>query len=104
MPEKQAKTGQTYSIDGKTFIWTTDEGDKVKIPMRLKVGVIRSLAGQDLDDISVMFDLLDKIAPKQQAKLDEQDVNDFTSMFLTWQDEYNLLNKVSLGEPARSSD
>ena len=72
--------------------------------MRLKVGVIRSLAGQDLDDISVMFDLLDKIAPKQQAKLDEQDVNDFTSMFLTWQDEYNLLNKVSLGEPARSSD
>lgn len=98
MPEKKTKADKRYQIDGKTFTWTTDEGDEVKIPLRLKLKVVRALAGDDLDNVDTMFKILDQIAPGQADVLDEQDVNDFTLMFTTWQTEYNALTGATPGE------
>lgn len=97
MPEKKTKADKPYRIDGKKFIWTTDEGDTVTIPLRIKLGVIRAMSGKELDT-GTMFEMIDKIAPGQEDVLDEQDVNDFQSMFTTWQREYNALNGATPGE------
>jgi hypothetical protein len=97
MPEKKTKADKRYDIDGKTFVWITDEGATVKIPMRIKLGVIRAMADRELST-DVMFEMIDKIAPGQADVLDEQDVNDFQQMFVTWQAEYNKLSGASLGE------
>jgi hypothetical protein len=103
MPEKTAKTGQKYTIDGKTFTWTTDEGAVIRIPMRIKLGLLRNMAGKDADDVGTMFEMIDGIAPGQADLMDNQDVNDFQAMFSTWQEEYNLLNLAALGESSGSS-
>ena len=97
MPTKASTTGKQYAINGKTFTWTTDDGDTVTIPMRLKLGVLRRMAGEELD-ASTMFKIIDSIAPGQGDTLDEQDVNDFTNMFTTWQREYNALQGATPGE------
>lgn len=97
MPAKTTANGTQYKITGKQFTWTTDEGATVTIPMRLKLGVIRKLAGRELD-AEVMFEIVDTIAPGQGDVLDEQDVNDFTAMFTTWQKEYNALQGATPGE------
>lgn len=96
MPTKDSN-GKQYKIDGKTFTWTTDEGDTVTVPLRLKLGVIRSLAGRELDP-AAMFEIIDRIAPGQADVMDEQDVNDFTAMFTTWQQEYAALQGATPGE------
>lgn len=98
MPEKKTKQDKRYTIDGRTFVWTTEGGDEVRIPMRVKLKVIRSLAGRDLDPSS-MFEILEQIAPDQAEVLDEMDiVTDFEPMFEAWQAEYNALSGASLGE------
>jgi hypothetical protein len=97
MPEKTATNGQRYSIDGRTFIWTTDEGDHVRIPMRIKLKVIRALADRDMS-AAVMFELLENLIPDQADVIDEMDLNDFQSMFVAWQAEYEALSGASLGE------
>lgn len=98
MPEKKTKADKPYKIDGKTFTWTTDEGDAIEIPMRIKLKVLRSLSARDVDDVGTMFDMLEAIIPNQADKLDEQDVNDFIAMFRTWQAEYTALNGATPGE------
>lgn len=97
MPEKKTKAGKQFRVDGKTFIWTTDEGAEVRIPMRLKLKVIRSMADRDMD-AAVMFEILEQIAPHQADALDDMDVNDFVAMFTTWQAEYNALTGATPGE------
>lgn len=98
MPEKKTKADKPYRIDGKTFTWTTDEGDTIEIPMRIKLKVIRTLADRDVDDVATMFAILEQVIPDQAEVLDEQDINDFTQMFQTWQTEYTKLSGASLGE------
>jgi hypothetical protein len=97
MPTKKTDTGRSYKVDGKTFTWTSDEGNEVVLPMRLKLRVIRQLAGRDMD-AAVMFDILEAIAPGQAEAFDDMDVNDFQAMFATWQEEYNALTGATLGE------
>ncbi len=97
MPKKTTGDGRKYEVKDRTLIWTTEDGDTVTIPMRLKLKVIRSVSGRDLD-VAAMFDILDKIAPDQSESLDEMDVNDFSAMFTTWQDEYNALTGATPGE------
>lgn len=97
MPAKTTATGKPYVITGKTFTWTTDDGATIDIPLRLKLGVIRKLSGRELD-AEVMFEIIDTIAPGQEQVLDDQDVNDFTAMFTTWQKEYNALTGATPGE------
>lgn len=103
MPTKTAKTGEPYKIDGKKFVWTTEDGDEVTIPLRIKLKVLRSLAGEDAENVATMFKLLEQIIPDQGDALDEMDVNDFVRCFTTWQREYNALNGASLGESSGSS-
>lgn len=99
MPTKKTKTGQQYRIDGKRFEWTPEEGgDPITIPLRMKLRILRGMAGKDLDDVGTMFDLLDAIAPGQGDALDDLDVNEFQRMFEAWQTEYTSLNGASLGE------
>lgn len=87
-----------HRLEQGTFIWTTDDGGEIRLPLKLKLKVIRSLADKDLDNISTMFAMIDAIAPGQEAVLDEQDVNDFSAMFTTWQQVYNEQTGAPLGE------
>ena len=103
MPVKTAKTGQKYRIDDKTFTWTTEDGDKVAIPLRIKLRVIRQLADADAESVDTMFKILEQLIPGQGEQLDEMDVNDFTAMFATWQDEYALLGGATPGESLPST-
>src|SRR3954468_21035461 len=101
MPDKPVTVNATptrYSIDGKVFSWTTEDGEVVVIPMRIKLKVIRKLAGQDLDNADTMFDVLEQVIPHQATVLDEMDLNDFVAMFAAWQTEYQALSGASLGE------
>lgn len=92
MPKKNR-----YTIDGKTFTWTTEDDVEVSLPMRIKLKLIRGLAGKDLDADS-MFELLDALAPDSTDVFDEMDLNDFQAMFMAWQKEYEALSGASLGE------
>jgi hypothetical protein len=96
MPEKQ-KNGKRYKVSGKTFTWTTEDGETVEIPMRIKLKVIRELSGRDLD-AEAMFLILEKLIPGETETLDEMDLNDFQAMFAAWQEEYQKLSGASLGE------
>lgn len=99
MPTKASETNKSkrYSIDGKTFTWITDEGDRIVLPMRIKLKVVRALADRTMD-VSAMFDIIDAIAPGQSEVLDEMDVNDFSACFTAWQAEYQALTGATLGE------
>lgn len=96
MPTKTHE-GKPYRVTGKKFVWTTEDGAEVSIPLRLKLRVIRSMADRDMD-ASAMFDILGAIIPGQEEVLDDMDVNDFQSMFLAWQTEYNALAGATPGE------
>lgn len=97
MPEKKTESGKRYAINGKSFTWTTEDGDTVEIPLRINVKVIRSLAGRDLD-AEAMFLMLEQIAPGRTDVFDEMDLNDFQAMFQQWQKEYQALSGATLGE------
>lgn len=111
MPTKTSKSGRQYEVNDKTFIWHPEDEngetgnlEDIRIPMRIKLKVVRALADQDSDDAAVMFKLLEAVVPGQADALDEMDMNDFVDMFGTWQTEYTKLNGASLGESSRSSD
>lgn len=109
MPEKSTTDGRTYRIDGKTFTWFPEgddgspAGTEVHIPLRIKMRLLRSMAGRTLDN-EVMFEMLEALIPDQADVLDEMDVNDFQVMFKTWQAEYNGVSGASLGESSGSSN
>lgn len=103
MPEKTAKNGSTYAIDGKHLTWTTDEGVKLEVPLRIKLKVIREMADADPNNVATMFAILEQIIPGEKDTLDEMDVNDFTAMFTTWNEEYAALSGAALGESSGST-
>ena len=103
MPKKQS-AGKPYTVTGKKFTWQPlDDNDErgnlpeVVIPMRIKLKVIRDLAGRDLD-AAAMFEILERLIPDQADALDEMDINDFQAMFTAWQEEYAAVSGASLGE------
>lgn len=107
MPTKTTKSGREYDIDGRTLIWHADVDEDeapfdVRIPLRIKMRVLRAYNGAELSAENMMA-MLEAIIPNQSEQLDEVDVNDFQEMFTTWQAEYELLNGASLGEASRSS-
>jgi hypothetical protein len=97
MPEKTTKDAKRYKVSGKTFTWTTEDGATVSIPLRIKLGVIRKMADQDMD-AAVMIEIVDTVAPGQGDVLDDMDVNDFTACFSAWQFEYSSLSGATLPE------
>lgn len=88
---------EQYTVSGRTFTWTTEDGEAVEIPLRIKLKVIRSVADRELD-AAAMFDLLEQIIPGQTDVLDEMDIHDFESMFSAWQREYQARSGATLGE------
>jgi hypothetical protein len=91
-------TPETHSIEGRDFVWHGTDGD-VRIPLRLPLGVVRRVAGKDLD-ADVMFEILDALIPDAEA-LDAMDLIEFQTMFLAWQSAYNEQTGASLGESSR---
>ena len=109
MPTKKTATGREYEVDGKRLVWhPLDDDDEpgnladVVIPLRLKLKLIYSMAGRDLD-AAAMKDILDAVIPNQADALGEMDLNDFQAMFNTWQAEYQALSGASLGESSASA-
>jgi len=90
-------------VTGKVFVWTSEDGVVIEIPLRITMRVLRSIgAGTDLDAGS-MFDMLDAIMPGQSDVLDDLDVLEFQTMFSAWQSAYNAQTGASLGESSASS-
>ena len=105
MPAGQKKRPQDHrsKVEGKTFTWTTEDGETVTIPLRIKLKLIRAMADRDLDATG-MFAFLEALIPDQSDVLDEMDVNDFQAMFKEWQDAYNGQQGADLGESSSSSN
>lgn len=110
MPQKTTPDGRTYHVDGRMLTWPADvdteageEPFEIKIPLRMKLKVLKPFIGQSNDDIGAMFEMLNAIIPNQSENLDEMDVADFESMFTAWNTEYTQLNGASLGEASGSS-
>lgn len=109
MPEKTSKQGRKYDIDGRKVIWHPEDDDGVtgnlpdiRLPLRLKLGLVLDMGAQELDNSS-MAAMLEALVPNQMDNLREMDVNDFQDMFVTWQDEYNTLTGASMGESSASA-
>lgn len=92
---------ERYTVNGKTFTWTTEDGATISIPLRVKMRLLRSMADRELDATG-MFDMLDALIPDQADALDDMDTNDFTAMFTAWQGEYKKLAGAGLGESSAS--
>ena len=101
MPKKQPQDHRG-KVEGKTFTWTTEDGDRVTIPLRIKLKLLRAMSDVDLD-AKGMFVFLEALIPDQAAVLDEMDVNDFQAMFKDWQAAYNAAQGADLGESSGSS-
>lgn len=99
MPQtaKKAPRDHQGKVEGKTFIWKTEDGAILAIPLRIKMKVIRAIGGADLDAAG-MFDLVDAIAPGQAEIIDEMDTGDFQRAFVAFQAEYTKLNGATPGE------
>ena len=89
-------------VDGKVFVWTTEDGDTLTIPLRVKMKVIRSMSERELDAAG-MFAMIEAIAPDQTVVIDEMDTNDFTAAFSAWQEAYNAKTGATVGESSDSS-
>lgn len=99
--EPRYLTDERVEIEGRTFRFHGEDAT-VEIPLRMKLGLLRSLAGRDLD-AETMFEILAKIAPAQEAALDDLDVLEFQALFSLWQEAYNAGAGATLGEASGSS-
>jgi hypothetical protein len=102
MPTKTTPAGRTYEVDGKKFIWTTEDGTLFTIPLRIKMKVVRQIPSGDLD-VDGMFTILELLVPDQIDVMGEMDSNDFAACFAAWNTEYGLLSGASLGEASGSA-
>lgn len=115
MVQKTSSQKRSYDIDATKkvacLVWHPEDDDgeqgnlpDVRVPLRLKMGLLLDIAGDRTMDNQVMLDLLDAVIPEtHRATLRLMDVNDFQDMFTTWQTEYNTLTGGSLGESAPSA-
>ena len=99
--EPRYLTDDRVEIEGKTFRFHGEDAT-VEIPLRMKLGLLRSLSDRDLD-AGTMFEILSKIAPEQEAALDDLDVLEFQDLFALWQEAYNSKAGATLGEASGSS-
>lgn len=101
MPEKKTKSGRAYKVDSKTFTWDTDdrfeESFEVKIPLRIKVKLLREFNDRDLD-VDTRVEMLSRIIPDQADKFDDMDGSDFVAMFDAWWEEWQQLTGATPGE------
>lgn len=103
-PARARKPPQDHRarVDGKMFVWTTEDGAKLTIPLRIKMRVLRKVGDGNLD-ADGMFLMLEALVPDQVDVMDDMDVNDFTAAFGAWQAAYNQQNGATPGEASGSS-
>lgn len=89
-------------VVGKVFTWTTEDDATITIPLRINMGVLRTMGSDNLD-AAAMLVMIDAIAPGQSEVIDATDTNDFVSCFTAWQDAYNNHTGATLGESSGSS-
>jgi len=89
-------------VVGKVFTWTTEDDATITIPLRINMGVLRTVSSDNLD-AAAMLAMIDAIAPGQSEVIDATDTNDFVSCFTAWQDAYNNTTGATLGESSGSS-
>ena len=99
--EPRYLTDERVEIDGKTFRFHAEDVT-VEVPLRMKLGLLRSLSGRDLD-AETMFEILSKVAPGQDEVLDDLDLLEFQDLFSLWQEAYNDKACATLGEASGSS-
>lgn len=102
MATKKKPQDHRVSVKGKVFTWTTEDGDTLTIPLRVKMKTLIEL-NDVLLDAAGMFKMIEAIAPDQTALIEEMDSNDFTAAFEAWQAAYNDVEGASLGESGGSS-
>jgi hypothetical protein len=103
IPENAKKPNDhRVSVKDKVFTWTTEDGDTLTIPLRVKMKVLRQLNDIALD-AEGMFQMVTAVAPDQAAIIDEMDANDFTAAFEAWREAYAEEAEASLGESSSSS-
>lgn len=90
-------------VVGKVFTWTTEDDATITIPLRINMGVLRTIGSDDNLDAAAMLAMIDAIAPGQSEVIDATDTNDFVSCFTAWQDAYNASTGATLGESSGSS-
>jgi len=108
MRHETTEAGKGYEIIDRLMIWHPDQFDdeppipEIRLPLRIKLKRLLEL-GETIGSNDQMRQLIAIVAPKQIESVDEMDINDFQSMFLTWQAEYNNVTGASLGESSASS-
>lgn len=102
MAEKKKPQDHRVSIKGKMFQWTTEDGDTLTIPLRVKMKTLLELNDVVLDAAG-MFKMITTIAPDQESVIEDMDSNDFTRAFEAWQEAYTGGEDASLGESESSS-
>ena len=110
MVAKKSPTGREYDIEnGRYLVWHADvwedEGEEpfdVRLPLRMKAGVLFELGVETEVNIDAMRVILEAIAPNAREQFSNMDLNDFQECFTAWQFEYELLNGATLGEAAGS--
>lgn len=100
-PKKNFQDGR-IDIKGKIFTWHTEDGNKLVLPLRVKVKVLRELNDLMLD-ADGMYQMAIAVAPDQAKVIDEMDLNDFTDGFNAWRAAYADLAGAGLGESSGSS-
>lgn len=107
MPTKTTDNGRwTYHVDAKRFTWPatidTDDGDEatvdITLPLRIKARLIRQIAKDDDADIETIFKMIEAVAPQQVSTCEDMDMAELSTMFATWQTEYQALAGASMGE------
>lgn len=99
-PEKSLREryADRFKILDKTFIWTSEDGETVAIPLRVSMAVFMKFDHRALDR-GAFFDLMAEIAPEQLDVIKRMDgAHDFDPMVFTWNEVYG-----SPGESGASS-
>lgn len=94
--KKSDPTPTQHRVDGDLFVWLDPEVGEITIPLRFRTKHLREIAKGQMDDVELLFYLLDNLAPDQTAKVDELDAADAMRMLGAWQAAWNEARGASL--------
>ena len=86
-----------FTIDGRTFTWTTEDDEKVTVPLRVPMDLVLEFAEVAMGDAE-RFSFLSQVAPDAEPTLRKMDRNDFNAMYSAW-----LLAYYDGAKPGESS-
>lgn len=97
MPAAKKPKPQHEVVDD-VFVWHSANPDvgEVRIPLRFKTKILRRIASGELDDLQMLFLVLDETAPDYVDAVDEQDAIESAQMLNLWQAAWNEARGASL--------